>query len=256
MGIDLETDGVMIVGLIDVQTPEGPERPAETAGLRAGDKITRVGGRATEKAADFLTAMAEADGSALDVTAERNGELLEISVTPAKTADGTYQLGLWLRDGISGIGTVTFYDPATGTFGALGHGINDLDSGELLPFDSGSITGAKVVDVIPGVAGSPGELCGQFDRDQVLGALEKNTESGIFGTASALTEAQPIPVASEDEVVLGPAVIRSNVAGTEIREYSVEISRIYRDAADNRFLLLTVTDPELLERTGGIVQGM
>ena len=256
VGIDLETTGVMVVGLSDVETAQGPVRPAEAAGLQVGDVILRVGQRSTDSAAAFLTAMREADGKALELTLNRGGEELRLSATPAQNLEGAYQLGLWLRDGVSGIGTVTFYDPQTGVFGALGHGINDVETGELLPFDAGCITGAMVVDVIPGASGTPGELCGQFDREEILGALEKNTESGIFGTAPLPAGSAPIPVAHEDEVQLGPAWIRSNVSGSEVRDYTVEISRIYRDAEDNRFLLLTVTDPELLAVTGGIVQGM
>ena len=256
VGIDLETDGVVVAGLGDVDTAQGVVRPAADAGLRTGDVILRIGERKTDSAAEFLTALSEADGGALPVTVKRGGEELELAVTPAQNREGAYQMGLWLRDGVSGIGTVTFYDPDSGVFGALGHGINDVETGELLPFDDGSITGAQVVDVIRGASGSPGELCGQFDRDAVLGSLEKNTDSGVFGTAPGLGTGIPVPVAHEDEVTLGPAVIRSNVSGCEVREYAVEISRVYRDAEDNRFLLLTVTDEELLRATGGIVQGM
>lgn len=255
VGIELETDGVLIVGLTDVETADGKAHPAADAGLKAGDVIRKLGDRETGSAAQFLSALASLDGSALEVTARRSGQELQFLVTPALSVDGAYQLGLWLRDGISGIGTVTFYDPVSGTFGALGHGINDVDTGELLPFDAGSITGASVVDVIPGSPGNPGELCGQFDRDMVLGALEKNTDSGIFGTAIQGLTGETVPVASEDDVELGPATIRSNVNGDQVEEYAVEISRIYHGDG-NRFLLLTVTDPALLARTGGIVQGM
>ena len=256
VGIELQTDGVMIVGLTEVQTENGAAQPAADAGLKPGDVIRRIGDREVDSAAEFLTVMSGADGGAIRVTAERSGREIFFDVTPAKNAEGSYQLGLWLRDGVSGIGTVTFYDPETGAFGALGHGINDIDTGELVSFDAGSITGAEIVDVIRGASGSPGELCGQFDKDDVLGSLEKNTDSGIFGTAGLSGFGEPVPVAREDEVVLGPAVIRSNVSGGEVKEYAVEISRIYRDSDDNRFMLLTVTDEALLERTGGIVQGM
>ena len=256
VGIELEADGVLIVGLTEVETDTGPASPAEAAGLRTGDVICSVDGRATANAAEFLTVMSSIDAGEHSVTVRRDGKELELRVTPARNREGAYQFGLWLRDSVTGIGTVTFYDPNTGTFGALGHGISDAGTGELLPFETGSITGAEVVDVIPGNPGSPGELCGEFDRDTVLGVLNKNTDSGIFGTASLEELGAPIPVAGEDEVTLGPATIRSSVNGDGVREYSVEISRIYRNATDSRFLLLTVTDPELLEITGGIVQGM
>ena len=257
VGIQLEAGGVIVAGFSEVHSTDGQtRRPAEDAGIKAGDVIREVGGIRVQSAADFLTAMSACDGEALLVRAARNGQELTFHVTPAKSGDGVWQLGLWLRDAVAGIGTVTFYDPDTGVFGALGHGINDLDTGALLPFETGTITAAEVVDVIPGAAGSPGELCGKFDREDIRGTLAKNTERGIFGTAAVAEPGAPIPVAGEDEVTLGPATIRSSVGAEGARDYAVEISRVYRDSEDNRFLLLTVTDAELLARTGGIVQGM
>ena len=256
VGIELDADGVMVVGLSEVETADGPVSPAELAGLRTGDVIRAVDGRTTASAAEFLTAMAEMDGGEHRLTVRRGGDDLDFTVRPVQNGEGAYQMGLWLRDSVTGIGTVTFYDPGTGTFGALGHGVSDTGTGELLPFTAGSITGAEVVDVIRGMPGSPGELCGEFDRERVLGALEKNTEQGIFGVAAPELSGAPLPVAGEDEVRLGPATIRSCVDSGGARDYAVEISRIYRNATDSRFLLLTVTDPALLETTGGIVQGM
>ncbi|MBQ5973236.1 MAG: SpoIVB peptidase [Oscillospiraceae bacterium] len=256
VGIRLDADGVLVVGLADVKTASGTLRPAEAAGLRVGDLVTRVGERKTDSAAAFLTAVSELDGQPVTLTAEREGETVELTVTPAQTVNGAWQLGLWLRDGVSGIGTVTFYDPVSGTFGALGHGVNDLDTGALLPFGEGAITGARVVDVVPGAAGRPGELCGEFDADTEKGVLRRNTTSGIFGVADWQDCGECLPVASEDETELGPASILCCVSGDEVREYSVEISRIYRSPEDHRFLMLTVTDEALLSTTGGIVQGM
>ena len=256
VGIELDTDGVMVVGLSEVATAEGPVSPAERAGLQTGDVIRAVDGQATPSAAVFLTLMSSLDGGEHVLTVRRGEGELRFTVTPAQNPEGAYQMGLWLRDSVTGIGTVTFYDPNTGTFGALGHGISDTGTGELLPFATGSITGAEVVDVIRGAPGSPGELCGEFDRERVLGALNKNTERGIFGVASMEGAGAALPVAGEDEVTLGPAIIRSCVDGGGVREYDVEISRVYRNASDSRFLLLTVTDPALLAATGGIVQGM
>lgn len=256
VGIELETEGVTVTGFTEVETAAGPLRPAETAGLRKGDVITAIGDRSISNAAEFLSAMNGRDSGPLRLKVLRDGRELELAVTPALNREGLAQIGLWLRDGISGIGTVTYYDPASGAFGALGHGINDVETGQLLDVDQGNITEAEIVDVIPGAAGNPGELCGQFQRDVVLGVLEKNTDCGLFGTAALDSLGPPLPVAAEDEITLGSATIRSNVRGGLIRDYSVEISRIYRDPGDNRFLMLTVTDPELLGVTGGIVQGM
>ena len=256
VGIRLEMGGVMVAGLTDVQTADGAVCPAGDAGLKSGDVITRIGAYDTPGAAEFLTAVSRLDGGAVELTAMRDGREVRFQVTPVCSEDGAYHMGLWLRDGVSGIGTVTFYDPATGTYGALGHGINDLDTGELLPFESGTLTGSSVVDVIPGTAGTPGELCGQFEPDNALGTVERNTVGGIFGSGDFGDYGVPVPVAEESETKLGPATILANVDGGAVEEFAVEISRIYRGGEDQRFLLLTVTDEALLARTGGIVQGM
>ena len=256
VGIELETDGVTVAGFAQVETESGSVSPAADAGLKTGDVITALDQRRTRTAAEFLSALAELRGGAVTVEARRAGKKLMFQLTPALNTDGKLQLGLWLRDGVSGIGTVTYYDPASGSFGALGHGISDPESGALLPFDGGSITDAAVVDVVPGAPGAPGELCGQADRGGALGTLERNTDSGIFGTAEFACDAEPIPVAEEEEVRLGAATILATVDGGDAEEYDIEISRIYRRPEEHRFLLITVTDPRLLERTGGIVQGM
>jgi stage IV sporulation protein B len=256
VGIELETDGVTVAGFSEIETENGTVSPAAQAGMKSGDVITAVNGRETRSAQELLSALAALDGGEAEVRARRGTEELLFRVRPAKSAEGRWQLGLWLRDGVSGIGTVTYYDPESGRFGALGHGINDVESGKLLPFDGGSITDAAVVDVVKGAPGAPGELCGQPDRDRVLGALDRNTESGVFGVGGFEETGEPIPIAAPQEVYLGPASILATVDGSGVQEYSVEISRIYRQPEDHRFLMLTVTDPRLLAQTGGIVQGM
>ena len=158
VGIELEAGGVIIAGFSEVDTENGKVSPAETAGLLSGDVITAIGDRRVSDAAGLLTALNALDGTPARIRIVRNGRDMLISVTPAKSREGRWQLGLWLRDSVSGIGTVTYYDPGTGAFGALGHGINDTDSGKLLPFDDGSITGAAVVDVVKGAPGAPARL--------------------------------------------------------------------------------------------------
>ena len=256
VGIELETDGVAVAGFSEVQTESGPVSPAAEAGMKSGDVITEVNGRATGSAQELLSALTALDGGAAEVRVRRGGEELLFRIRPARNEEGRWQLGLWLRDGVSGIGTVTWYDPESGRFGALGHGINDMESGKLLPFDGGAITDAAVVDVVKGGPGAPGELCGRPAPERILGALDHNTACGIFGVAGFEDAGEPIPIASPQEVYLGPASILATVNDEGVREYSVEISRIYREPQDHRFLMLTVTDPRLLAQTGGIVQGM
>ncbi|MBR2880418.1 MAG: SpoIVB peptidase [Oscillospiraceae bacterium] len=258
VGIEIQMNGVLVADTNEVECAEGKKSPARSAGLCAGDLITSVNGRKVDTAAEFLSAAANFDGKPVSITANRNGKEIRFSITPAQTADGLWQLGLWLRDGVNGIGTVTFYDPASGCYGALGHGINDLKSGELVPIGSGSILDAEVTDVVRGAEGSPGELRGKIDKTRILGKLESNSLCGIFGhcSSSAFSIGAPMGVASPSEVVLGEATILSNVRGDEVKEYSVEICRVYRGNDDVRGMMLCVTDPELLSLTGGIVQGM
>lgn len=257
VGIELSMGGVMIARIGSVKTDNGEKSPAGDAGLLCGDIITRFNSRVTATASDFLTAASGMDGSPVELYVKRGDKDICFTIKPVQSSDGAYQLGLWLRDGVSGIGTVTFYDPASGIYGALGHGINDLESGALLPAAEGNILDAQVVDIVKGESGAPGELCGKYDRSAVLGTLDSNTVCGIFGKAAdSLSSGKALPVASSGEIKLGPAIILSNICDNEIKEYSVTISRIYRDGNDLRDIMLTITDPELLSATGGIVQGM
>ena len=185
---------------------------------------------------------------------------MTLSVSPEQNDQGQYAIGAWIRDSMAGIGTMTYYDPDSGAFGALGHGITDSDTALLMPFSSGSILASTVKAVKKGTAGEAGELRGDFDLTGDLGDLYANTNSGIFGTLSPceLTEqmGQALPVAEPDEVHTGPATIRSNVDGDAVREYDIEILKVSAGASDGRELLISVTDPELIDATGGIVQGM
>ena len=257
VGIEIKMDGVLVAEAGEVETAEGKVSPARSAGISPGDLIISVNGRSVSTAAEFLSATAEQDGTPVELVARRDGQEIRFSVSPAKTSEGKWQLGLWLRDGVSGIGTVTFYDPESGCYGALGHGINDLQSGELMPIGSGNITEAEVVNVVPGREGCPGELCGSIDKSKILGRVDQNSICGIFGQASdGCFDGELMPVAAPGEVVLGSAKILSNVSGSSVEEYDVDISRVYRDEDDVRDMMLTVTDEELLTITGGIVQGM
>ena len=260
VGIQLFSDGVLVVGLSSLDTPEGPASPGRTSGLRAGDVITHMNGNEVDTIEEVQDRLAQRPGEKVTLQVQRGEESLQLSAQAVKTTAGNYQLGVWLRDSMAGIGTLTFYDPASGVFAALGHGINDVDTARLMPLETGSILGATVSDVRKGTAGQPGELHGDFDLTANLGELYANTDQGIFGHLAqtpddpALT---PVPVAAREEVQTGPAVIRSNIAGDQIEEYSVEIVHLYPETAgDSRNLMLRVTDPRLLDATGGIVQGM
>ena len=252
VGIQLHTRGVLVVALAEIETADGPRSPAGEAGFRVGDLIVRVGEREVATAADFLDAVAATQGASAAVTALRAGKSVCMMVQPALSREGQWMLGLWLRDGVTGVGTLTFFDPDSGVFGALGHAVNDEDTGTRLPVGSGSITDVQIVDVVPGLPGSPGELSGCADVGRVLGQVEENTEQGIFGHAAAALAGRSVETGAMRP---GPATILATVQGREVREYTVQIDRVYSENGARR-ALLTVTDPALKALTGGIVQGM
>ena len=249
VGLELEAAGLAVAEL----DPDLGGN-ARDAGMQVGDIIIKADGQPVDDAAS-LQAAVDRSKDRLVLTVLRDGEERNLTVTPVEQ-DGRKRLGIYVREGIAGVGTVTYYDPESGAFGALGHGVSD-PRGNLLPLEAGTALEAEVVSVKKGRAGAPGQLQGAFQKDAVLGELEKNTRCGVFGTAAAGWSGIPLPVAETPEIHTGTAAILSNISGTEVREYSVEILKLYPgEKACGRNLLLHVTDPALLEATGGIVQGM
>ena len=227
---------------------------AREAGLQIGDALVSIDGTPIRSASDVRQALNRSDGT-VELTVSRDGREQHLRLSPEISASGP-KLGIFLKQGITGIGTVTFYDPATHRFGTLGHGVND-SKGKLLPMTQGNAYAANVISVQKGKAGDPGQLKGTLTDARFLGSLSGNTDRGVFGTAQDGWTGEAIPVAAAEEVRLGGAVIRSTVDNGSPREYSVEILKIYPKNRDNsRNLLIRVTDPALLEATGGIVQGM
>lgn len=252
VGIQVGTRGILVASLTDVETEDGVEKPAEKAGVRVGDVITKLNGKELSRTAELIDALAALNGESAELTILRGGSTLSIRVKPVKSAEEQWMLGLWLRDSVSGIGTLTFCDPESHTYGALGHCISDTDSGTEIPVGSGLLTEAEVVGIRRGEAGAPGELNGCADTDKVLGDVLGNTAHGIYGRLFAPIDGESLETGL---ITTGPARILCTVQGKERHEYAVEINRIYKDA-EGEHVMLTVTDPELLGCTGGIVQGM
>ena len=261
VGIRLQTDGVIVIGFAPVTTKDGQKNPAKDGGLLLGDRIIRINGSGVGSAKELHEAVSASSGA---VAAEliRKDETKNVELVPAVAApSGERRLGVLIRDGMSGIGTMTFYDPASGLYGALGHGVNDADSGTLLPIETGDILPAVIKDVKAGRAGSPGELHGDFPDRRRCGDVRANTGGGIFGllkdperTGGFAGEA--VPLAGPEQVRTGKAYILCNVRGGEVERFEIEIVRLYDRGDPARNLQLQVTDPALLEITGGIVQGM
>lgn len=259
VGIKLFSDGVMVVGFSQIPAAEGNVVPARNCGLREGDVITHINAAEVDTIEEVQEQLARIGGEEMSIRAVRGGKKVQLTAQAVKcSTDGSYKLGAWLRDSMAGIGTVTYFDPATGEFGALGHGINDVDTSLLMPLESGGVLSASVTDVKKGKKGEPGELHGQFETSADVGELWANTSRGIFGVLEKkdLISGEAVEVAAKDQVEAGPAVIYSNISGDQVRAYTVEVIKLFPRAEDGRDMMLKVTDPELLEATGGIVQGM
>lgn len=227
---------------------------ARAAGLKEGDRIVKIDGKEILCTEDVRKALQISDGD-VDISIERGSQTREIELEPAITGDGP-KLGVFLRQGISGVGTVTYYDPQTGEFGALGHAVSDKN-GEPVVMTEGFAYPAVVEAIKKGKGGDPGQLMGSVTSREPIAALSKNTVQGVFGKTAVPFPGDALPAAAVSEIHAGPAIIRSTVQNGSIQEYSVEILKIYPNSgADGRNLLLKVTDRRLLDTTGGIVQGM
>ncbi len=249
VGLQLRDNTVTIAAFDDLLGAD-----AKNAGLKIGDCIVKVNGTPVHSAQQMRDAL-EASGRTALLTIRRGGKELEATVKVTPT-DGGAKLGVYLKQGISGIGTVTWYDPSTGKFGALGHGVNG-SSGVLMQMAAGSTYPAQVMSVTKGRSGHPGQLRGSCDGAESCGELLRNTPQGVFGKSRQGWLGEAIPVGSADQVHPGQASIRSTVSNYTTGDYSVEILKVYpASRMDGRNLLLRVTDKALLEATGGIVQGM
>ena len=258
VGIKLFSDGVLVVGLTPIQTENGTHCPGRDCGLKEGDVITHIDGCEVDTIEQVQAALTSREGEPLSIQAVRGEQKLQLTAAPVANEKGVYQLGVWLRDSMAGIGTMTFYDPDSGVFGALGHGINDVDTSKLMPLESGGIMRASISDVKRGESGDPGELHGQFDMSRDVGELYANTKMGIFGKMQkgSMEVGKPLPVAKPEEIHTGRATILSNIRGDQVEEFEVQITKVSQGGDGTKNLMVEVTDPDLLASTGGIVQGM
>lgn len=254
LGVRFRTEGVMITGIRPVNDSEAS--PALDAGLRRGDVIVFINDRKIQSADTLLDTVKNSEGK-VTVKYLRAGKEMTATLTPLRDSDGELRLGLWVRESASGIGTITFIDPSGSTFAGLGHGICDPESGALLPMAEGTVEDVILTGITAGKRGAPGELHGFFSGKQ-NGKLSANTFSGITGILSSVPEGlenELYPIGKRNEVHEGEAYIFTTVDGEGRKKYSIEISKIDAGGSQKNFTV-TVTDPSLLEKTGGIVQGM
>lgn len=261
IGIYMETDGVLIIDTGEIAASDGINtKPAENI-VHAGDYIMAVNGTALDSKQDLVDMVNDSQGEELELDILRQEELVRLSLEPVLTQDGSYKLGIWVRDNLQGIGTLTYVD-GNGNFGALGHGINDMDTGELLNLGKGKLYQARILSISKGSQGNPGELRGviNYQESELLGDIETNQSNGIRGVISdegmEKIEKKSYSVGLKQELQVGPATILSNVDGA-VKEYEIEITDIDWNQEDtNKSFSIQVTDDRLLETTGGIVQGM
>lgn len=258
-GVRVFMPGVMVASLCDVKSKDGIFRPAEEGGILKKDMITHVNGCEIHHAKQLTDMVEKSNGDTLALTVQRKGETLTLSLTPVLASEnGRYRLGLIVRDRTAGIGTVTFVNPQTGEFGGLGHGICDPETGEVVPLARGSVTDVHLVGISRGASGAPGELRGVLGHSR-RGALTVNSASGVFGVLTDLpqnADKEALPIARANQVKEGKAHILCTLSDGEKCRYEIEITKINEKNKDSKCFSLRVKDPALIEKTGGIVQGM
>lgn len=260
-GIKLYTSGVLVVGMSEIQGIDNKKyKPYENTGIEEGDTIISVNNDKIETTEDLIEKVNACNGNELEIQYVHNEETLECSIKPVQTSSTEYKLGLWVRDSAAGVGTVTFYEPSTRSFGALGHGITDIDTEQLIDIASGEFVTTKILNVVKGESGNPGRIQGTVDNQKNIGTIYKNTKFGIYGKVENLSSlnidtSKEMELALRDEIKTGKATIMCSLENGKVEEYEIEIEKIYKENNyDNKSMLIKITDERLLEKTGGIIQ--
>ena len=261
IGIYMETEGVLVIDTGEIEDQNGEMKEPAKNLVRQGDYIVSFNGEKISTKRELINDIAGLDGEEVTLEVKREGESVPVSVTPVKDTKGDYKLGIWVRDDTQGIGTLTYVDQ-NGRYGALGHGISDKDTAQLLNIRNGALYKAQILAINKGSKGNPGELAGfiRYDDRNILGSIEINSKNGIYGQFYKGAEdgitLKKMPVAYKQDVKTGEASVLCNVDG-EVREYQAEIKRIDLNHEDtNKSFVIQITDEKLLEKTGGIVQGL
>jgi len=264
IGVKMRLDGILVIGLSDVQTALGYSiRPTKDTGIKPGDFIIAANDKRLGSIDELISVIDKSRAKGIKLQYRRGDTYTDCYVVPQKAADDNrYHIGLWVRDSSAGIGTLTFYDPETKCFGALGHGISDIDTGTLMPVESGEILEANILSVKKGRQGSPGELKGVFVEDRnKLGNIRLNCSTGIYGILNpdALRRISygTYPIGVKSQVKEGHASVIANIDGVKVEEFAIEILKVQRqNSSSTKGMVIKITDKKLLDSTGGIVQGM
>ena len=261
IGIYVKTEGVLVVGTGEFRSAGGEKvSPAKNI-VKSGDYVLKLNGEEINEKDDLISRIENGDGAEQILTIRRGEECFDVKICPVRDQSGKYKIGVWVRDNAQGVGTMTYID-SQGNFGALGHGINDVDTSTLMEMNDGTLYQTEIISIQKGTAGHPGEMTGMivYADDRILGDITGNSARGIFGKcnnkALALGTEEALPIGLKQEIEKGPAQILCTVDGTT-RYYNIEITDVHLDHDNvNRGIELKVTDPELIALTGGIVQGM
>ena len=261
IGIYLETEGVMVLGTDSVTSVDGMDYEPAAHLVKSGDYIVALDDEEIGSKSELIAAMKKLDEDEVVLKVRRTDKYINIKLKPVQCGTRDYKLGIWVRDNAQGLGTITFLNTDS-QFGALGHGIHDVDTNELLEINDGTLYTTSIKDIQKGENGVPGGMEGIiiYNNYNVLGSIEKNTESGIFGRIeridSLFSDQTPIEVGNKEDIEEGDAVIRCSVDG-KVKDYDIRITKIDKNAKEvNKGIVIEVTDSELLKLTGGIVQGM
>ncbi len=258
IGMKLYTNGVLVVGMSEI---EGTE-PFKNSGIKEGDRILEINNNKINNTNELINAINKSDGNNLNIKYIRGEDVETTSIKPVKNSKNEYKLGLWVRDAAAGVGTLTFYEPESGMFAALGHGIVDIDTSQIINIANGELVTTNILSITKGEKGTPGEIRGTIENGYNLGNIYKNTGFGVFGSLTNLSpininKNEAIDVAVRNEIQLGKAEIICQLEDGKKEKYEIEIQKKFvNNNEDNKSMLIKITDNRLLEKTGGIIQGM
>ena len=258
IGMKLYTDGVLVVGMSEI---EG-KKPYENSGIKEGDRIVQIDKKAIDNTEDLMEAVNKCSGKEISVKYIRDNTTITTSIKPIKNSGNQYKIGLWVRDAAAGVGTLTFYEPSSGMFGTLGHGILDVDTSELIKIANGELVTTNILNITKGKKGDPGEIRGTIESGHTIGNIDKNTSFGVFGTLNKtpyinIQNNDEIEVALREEIKIEDAQIICELENGKREKYNIKIQKVFlNNNIDINSMLIKITDEKLLEKTGGIIQGM
>lgn len=264
VGVKISTDGVMVLGLGSVQAIDDKSYEPCKGILEIGDLILEVNGKLLTSKEDLIESITESDNKPLKLKVRRGKSIAYHTVNPVYSKEEeVYKIGVWVRDSTQGIGTITYYNPATQTYGALGHGITDVDTKQIMSVKGGELVRTEIISIKKGRKGQPGELSGVINTDEesIIGNISKNTEQGIYGNlyepGQDILQSEPVYLGFQDEVKEGEAYILANISGDKVEKFKVDIQKLSKYNNDiSKGMIVKIVDEKLINATNGIVQGM